>query len=128
MENVVLVIHLLVAIAMILLILIQRTAQDGGGLTSGGTMGGMFTARGSANILSRATAILAAIFIATSLILTILAGQSANLKKDIDFNAFTQKPAATEAPAVPMAPAPTQNEAPANPETPSKPPSVPMAQ
>ena len=37
-------------VALISVILIQRTAQDGGGLTGGGsTMGGLFTARGSAN-------------------------------------------------------------------------------
>jgi preprotein translocase subunit SecG len=74
MQNVLLVIHLIVALAMILLILIQRTAQDGGGLMGGGgTMGGMFTARGSANILSRTTAILATLFIVISLVLTGLA-------------------------------------------------------
>lgn len=74
MENVLLVVHLIIAVAMILLILIQRNAQDGGGLMGGGgTMGGLFTARGSANALTRTTAILAAAFIATSLLLTILA-------------------------------------------------------
>lgn len=77
MENVLLVVHLIIAVAMILLILIQRNAQDGGGLlgSGGGTMGGMFTARGSANVLSRTTAFLAIAFIVTSLLLTVLANQ-----------------------------------------------------
>ncbi len=80
METVLLVIHLLLAVALIGVVLMQRTAQDGGGLTGGGgggsTMGGLFTARGSANLLTRTTAILATCFIATSLILGILASQS----------------------------------------------------
>ena len=78
MENVLLVVHLIIAVAMILLILIQRNAQDGGGLMGGGgTMGGLFTARGSANALTRTTAILAVSFIVTSLLLTILANHVA---------------------------------------------------
>lgn len=74
MQDVLLVIHLLVAVALILVVLTQRTAQDGGGLMGGSsTMGGLFTARGSANLLTRTTAILATIFICSSLILGIMA-------------------------------------------------------
>lgn len=77
MDSVILVIHLLLALALIATILLQRTAQDGGGLTGGGsTMGGLFTARGSANLLTRTTAILATLFICTSLTLGIMASSS----------------------------------------------------
>ncbi len=84
MENVLLVVHLIIAVAMILLILIQRNAQDGGGLLGGGSsFGGMFTARGGANVLTRATAFLAAAFIVTSLLLTVLASQHMQRSKEL---------------------------------------------
>jgi preprotein translocase subunit SecG len=107
MQNVLLVLQILIAIALIAVILIQRTAQDGGGLTGGGsTMGGLFTARGSANLLTRATAILATIFIVNSLALGALASsrhQNSNVLDQI-------APVTTPAPAAdskPETPAPT---------------------
>lgn len=134
MENVILVVHLLVALAMILLILIQRTAQDGGGLTGGGTMGGMFTARGSANMLSRTTAILATIFIVTSLVLTVLASRQGTTQRTLDIESKTgnppvaapQVPGAPPVPGTPTAPVPLT----AKDVKPTAPvaPAVPMAQ
>jgi len=74
MHTVLIVIHLLIAVALICVILMQRTAQDGGGLMGGsGTMGGLFTARGSANLLTRTTAVLATLFMVMSLLLGIIA-------------------------------------------------------
>jgi len=74
MQTVLLVVQSLIALALIAVILIQRTAQDGGGLMGGGsTMGGLFTARGSANLLTRTTGVLATIFILNSLLLGYLA-------------------------------------------------------
>ena len=75
MNNVLLVIHLLVALAMIGAVLLQRSeggalGMGGGG---GGGMGGFLTGRGTANLLTRATAILATAFMVTSLTLSILA-------------------------------------------------------
>lgn len=79
MDTVLIVIHLIIAVALVCVVLMQRTAQDGGGLVGGGgggsTMGGLFTARGSANLLTRTTAILATLFMAMSLLLAIVAGQ-----------------------------------------------------
>lgn len=75
MQTVLIVIHLMVVLALIGVVLIQRS--EGGGLGiggGGGGGGGFFTARGSANLLTRATAILAVIFFITSLSLTIVAG------------------------------------------------------
>ncbi|MEP9379790.1 preprotein translocase subunit SecG [Aquabacter sp. CN5-332] len=76
MQTVLIVIHLMVVLALIGVVLIQRS--EGGGLGigggGGGGSGGFFTARGTANVLTRATAVLAAIFFVTSLTLTILAG------------------------------------------------------
>lgn len=75
MENVILVIHLLLALSLIGLILLQRS--EGGGLGIGGGGGGMgaFASAGqTANALTRATAICAALFFTTSIVLAILAG------------------------------------------------------
>ena len=71
MQTVIIVIHLMVVLAMVGLVLLQRS--EGGGLGMGGG-GGFMTNRGSANVLTRATGILAMIFFTTSLVLSILAG------------------------------------------------------
>lgn len=70
METVVIVIHLMIVLALVGVVLLQRS--EGGGLGIGGGSGFM-TARGAANALTRATAILAAAFFATSLTLSIIA-------------------------------------------------------
>ncbi|MDR7032638.1 preprotein translocase subunit SecG [Mesorhizobium sp. BE184] len=70
METILIVVHLMVVLALVGVVLLQRS--EGGGLGIGGGSGFM-TARGAANALTRATAILAAAFFATSLILSILA-------------------------------------------------------
>ncbi|MER8483357.1 preprotein translocase subunit SecG [Mesorhizobium sp. M1322] len=70
METVLIVVHLMVVLALVGVVLLQRS--EGGGLGIGGGSGFM-TARGAANALTRATAILAAAFFATSLTLSIVA-------------------------------------------------------
>jgi preprotein translocase subunit SecG len=70
MENVVLIIHLLLALALIGIVLLQRS--EGGGLGIGGG-GGAVANRSAATALSKVTWILAAGFICTSLALTIIA-------------------------------------------------------
>lgn len=74
MESVVLVIHLFLALAIIGLVLLQRSEGGGLGIGGGGGMGNLASAASTANILSRTTAICAALFFATSLTLGILAG------------------------------------------------------
>lgn len=71
MQHVVIVIHLMLVLALIGTVLLQRS--EGGGLGIGST-GGFMTSRGTANMLTRTTAILAGLFFLTSLILSILAG------------------------------------------------------
>jgi preprotein translocase subunit SecG len=71
MQQVVIVIHLMLVLALIGVVLLQRS--EGGGLGIGSS-GGFMTSRGTANVLTRATAILAGLFFATSLLLSILAG------------------------------------------------------
>ena len=74
MQHVILVIHLMLVLSLIGVVLLQRS--EGGGLGVGGSGGGgsFMSSRGTANVLTRATAILAGLFFATSLILSILAG------------------------------------------------------
>lgn len=75
MQEVVLVIHLILACAIIGLVLLQRSEGGGLGIGSGGGMGAFASAQTTASVLSRATAICATGFFITSLILGILAGQ-----------------------------------------------------
>jgi preprotein translocase subunit SecG len=69
MQTILIAIHLIVVVALVAVVLLQRS--EGGALGIGG--GGFMTGRGQANVLTRATAILAALFFATSLGLTIYA-------------------------------------------------------
>lgn len=74
MENVILIVHLLLALALIGVVLMQRS--EGGGLgMGGGGGGGAMSSRGAATALGKVTWILAIAFICTSLTLTIFAAQ-----------------------------------------------------
>ncbi len=68
MEKVILVVHLMVVTALVVLVLYQKS--EGGALGLG--QSGLFTGRGQANALTRATGILATIFFLTSIALTVL--------------------------------------------------------
>ena len=78
METLVLVVHIAIAIGMIFLILIQQgKGAEAGASFGGGASGTVFGAAGSANFLTRTTAILTAIFFITSLALAIIAKKNA---------------------------------------------------
>ena len=103
MQTLVLTIHILIALALIGVVLLQRS--EGGGLGigggGGGGAGGFMTARGTANLLTRVTAILAACFFSTSLILAIMAGAGREDVSIID-EVINETPAApASGPAVP---------------------------
>ncbi|MDC3132002.1 preprotein translocase subunit SecG [Pelagibacteraceae bacterium] len=66
------IIQLILALVLVILVLLQGSDNEGLGL-GGGTFGGMMSARGSANLLSRLTAITATLFMVMSVILTITA-------------------------------------------------------
>jgi preprotein translocase subunit SecG len=74
MQSVLLVVHILIVLALIGVVLLQRS--EGGALGTGGGTGGFMTGRGQANALSRATAILGALFFATALLMSILSSWS----------------------------------------------------
>lgn len=75
MENVILVIHLFLALGLIIVVLMQRS--EGGGLGIGGGGGAMTAGRSQATALGKFTWILAVGFICTSIALTIIAAQNA---------------------------------------------------
>ncbi len=117
MQTVVIVVHLMLVLAMVGVVLLQKS--EGGGLGIGST-GGFMSSRGTANVLTRATAVLAAGFFVTSLVLSILAGYDRKPKSIIN----TGAPAGQQAPG---APAPgggvldtlrQQEQAPAGPQVP----------
>ncbi len=88
METVLIVVHLMIVLALVGVVLVQRS--EGGGLGIGGGSGFM-TARGAANALTRTTAILAAAFFVTSLGLSIIARYGAKPTDILD-----RVPAATQ--------------------------------
>jgi preprotein translocase subunit SecG len=71
MQAVLIVIHLMIVLAMIGVVLLQKS--EGGGLGMGGG-GGFLTSRGTSNVLTKTTARLAVMFFITSLALSLLAG------------------------------------------------------
>lgn len=141
MENVILTIHLILALLLIGVVLLQRS--EGGGLGMGGGGGGAISARGAANALTKLTWIFAAGFIVTSLTLTILAARDVggSVTEQIGGSLVPQAPApaATDltlpapssdaplapprpeaaAPAAPAAPAPATPAAPTAPAAPA---------
>jgi preprotein translocase subunit SecG len=102
MIQIVLVIHLIIALALVGAVLLQRSEGGGLGIGGGGGGGGGFmSGRGTANLLTRTTGILAACFFATSLILAILASGSRQGGSIMDAPVPTI-PAAPAAPQVPL--------------------------
>jgi len=83
MTAVLLIIHLLVAAALVGVILMQRS--EGGALgIGGGGPGGMMSGRGAANLLTRLTMILGAVFMGNSILLAIVSGVTVENRSVID--------------------------------------------
>jgi len=99
MEKFVIVVHLMIVLAMIGFVLLQKS--EGGGFAAGSTAG-FLSSRGTANVLTRTTAYLAAAFFATSLVLSILAGMHRNPSTILQSGGTPGAPAAPGAPATPL--------------------------
>jgi preprotein translocase subunit SecG len=84
MQSVLIVVHLMIVVVLVVTVLLQRS--EGGALGVGGG-GGFMTGRGQASALTRATAVLAALFFATSMGLTILA--RFNQAPEVTFQSIT---------------------------------------
>lgn len=83
MYQALMVFHVLVALAIIGLVLLQQGRGADAGAGFGGASNSLFGARGAASFLSRTTAIFATLFFATSLTLAYLGGHQDNKKMDI---------------------------------------------
>jgi preprotein translocase subunit SecG len=117
-ESLLLVVHVIVAATLVGFVLLQHgKGADMGAAFGSGSSGSLFGAAGSANFLSRTTAVLATVFFLTSLALTYLAANR-TAPKDLMLQGTTQKaaepasksseipqPAAAPAPVAPPAPA-----------------------
>ena len=125
MERIILVIHLMIAAALVAVVLMQKS--EGGALgIGGGGMSNFMTGRGTASVLTRATAVLAACFMLTSLVLVILPQLGTKRASILPTPVTQEMPAAPAAPAGPTLPAPANQ--PATPAAPSSTtPSVPTA-
>ena len=119
MTTILLIIHLLIAVAMVGVILLQKSEGGalgiggGGGGGAGGGFGGFMSGRASANLLTRSTAFLAMGFITTSLILAIVASRNSAPTSILD------QPAANGGESAPAATAPEEPVAPAEPSAPT---------
>ena len=103
-------VHILIAISLVGVILLQKS--EGGALgMGGGGMSGFMTGRSTANLLTRVTAVLAAAFMTTSILLVVLHNRDRAPRSIIDQGA----------PAAPVAPATPQPTPPAEPAQPSAP-------
>jgi len=103
MQTLLLVAELIIAVALICFVLLQRSEGGALGIGGGGGMGGLFTARGAADTLTRTTAILAVLFFATCIGLNLLALHGRNETSILDSAPVTP---GTSAPAKPAQPAP----------------------
>ncbi|OIQ24399.1 MAG: preprotein translocase subunit SecG [Alphaproteobacteria bacterium MedPE-SWcel] len=113
MQNVVLIIHLLLALGLIAVVLLQRS--EGGGLgMGGGGGGGAMTGRAAATALSKVTWFLAIAFIGTSITLTVLAAQNSAGSSITDSLAVPTSDGTPAAPTSPLGsdllpPSPSEN-------------------
>ncbi len=122
MITVLLIIHLFVTLALIGVVLIQRSEGGGLGIGSSQGMGSFMSGRGTANLLTRATAILAALFLSLSMVLALLNRGTTGVSKSI----FDLPSSSAPAPSGPAAEAPKPGAAapapvPAAPQGPSAP-------
>lgn len=130
MATIILIVHLMIAVALVASVLLQRS--EGGALGIGGGGDGFMSSRGAGNMLTRTTAILAAMFMTTSTVLGILASRGGSADSVLDRVAPAPQELSDED--LPQVPAPLGSEfAPAEPEeAPAAPepaePSVPRAE
>jgi len=96
-----LVLHACIAFTLVVVILIQKS--EGGGLGMGGSPSGLMSARGAADFLTRATTILATLFVTLSIVLAVMAASGHNSK--IDSSLATKAP---QGGAIPAGPPPAQ--------------------
>ena len=119
-----LIVQSLIAVALITVILMQRS--EGGGLGVGGSSSGFMTARGAADFLTRSTAILGGLFIVLSILMAAIAGATRQpVKIDTSLAGKTGTAPVEQSQPAPVQPTPAQ---PAAPNQNQQAPAVPLAQ
>ena len=117
--NVMMIVHAVVAVCIIFLVLLQQgKGADMGAAFGGGSSGSLFGATGSANFLSRTTAILATVFFVTSLSMAYIATHKPRGGGGGVMEGVSSKPAAP-VPGAPVVPAPAASAAPAGAPSPA---------
>ncbi len=117
MTTVLLIVHLLVTLALIGVVLIQRSEGGGLGIGTSQGMGAFMSGRGTANLLTRTTAILGVIFFALSLALALLNRGTGGVGR----TSILDVPPATSAPALPPGAKTAPAAKPALPAVPARP-------
>lgn len=95
METVLLVVQVLICVALIIAVLIQRSESDGFGLGSG-SGSNFLSGRGAANLLTRTTAVLATLFMVNSLLLSVLVSQRSDSPLSDVLGVESQAPSVVE--------------------------------
>ena len=97
------VIQLILAVLLVALVLLQGSDNEGLGLGGGGGAGGMMSARGSASLLSRLTALTATLFMVMSVVLTIAAsvGSEKNILESLPAISTSEELVTSEEPSIP---------------------------
>ena len=96
MENFILVLNIILAIILVIVILLQKS--EGGALGIGASQESLISSRSAGNILTKATAIIATLFIVTSISLTIMA------QKEISTSSVLEKVEEKQDPSEPQIP------------------------
>jgi preprotein translocase subunit SecG len=117
------IVHVFIALALIGVVMLQKSEGGALGMGGGGGMSGFMTGRSTANLLTRTTAVLAVLFFGTSIALVMLSNASRAPSSIVDQGPSTPLIPSAPIPALPSAPAPapTAPVAPASPPAPSAP-------
>ncbi len=105
MSTVLLIVHLFVTLTLIGVVLLQRSEGGGLGIGSSQGMGSFMTGRGTANLLTRTTAVLAALFMVLSLALALINRGTGQSRSILDAPPPAAAPAVPAQPVLPPAPA-----------------------
>lgn len=104
MYTVLLTIHIILAVLLIGIVLMQRSEGGMGSMGGGGGGGSFMSARGTANALTRATAIIAFLFMCTNISLIIMSGASPNTEKSAIVDMVKQQQSLSDNPVAPLSP------------------------
>src|SRR5581483_4410154 len=105
-QAVLIAIELLVAVALIVVVLLQRSEGGALGMGCGSSLGNLFSPRGAGDLLTRTTAILAALFFLTCLGLNIISLHGRDEKSFLETPSSPAAPGPLQKPALPTKPAP----------------------